>query len=265
MAAKSILDHGYVTLIEKFGSDEKIVEAARMSTGGGFKGWGLITCKFCKTWSQTGKLLGQCEGGRGGAHSPNLGGVGDEKLLRYMMTNHHETPFEMAGAVFEVKLPIFVVREWHRHRTQSYNEMSGRYIELPNECYVPSLERLSNSKRSTTNKQGSAEGVEPITAEECQDQIRFNYGEARHRYEWMLKQEIAPEIARLVLPVNQYTVMRAGCDLRNWFGFLMLRTAPNAQWEIRQYAEAIAESLAGCFPRSFALFKELRLDKRSSL
>lgn len=263
MTSKKILDHGYLTLIEKSGSDEKIVEAARMSTGGGFKGWGLITCEFCRAWSQTGKLLGHCEGGRGGAHSPNEGGIGDEKLLRYLMANHHETPFEMAGAVFEVKLPIFVVREWHRHRTQSYNEMSGRYVELPNECYVPSVERLMNSKRSTSNKQGSAEGISRELAEHTRILIEESYKDARSFYTTFLNEGIAPEIARLVLPVNQYTVMRAGCDLRNWFGFLMLRTAPNAQWEIRQYAEAIAESLAGCFPRSFAIFKELRLDKRS--
>lgn len=248
---KKILDHGYITLVEKFGSDERIVEAARMSTGGGFKGWGPYHDKDCASTNlSANKWPCVC-----------VGTPGDEKLLRYLMTNHHETPFEMAGAVFEVKLPIFVVREWHRHRTQSYSEMSSRYIELPNECYAPSIERLTNSKRSATHKQGSDVGISPEIAQASQAAIITNYASARARYESMLSMGIAPEIARLVLPVNQYTIMRAGCDLRNWFAFLKLRMAPNAQWEIRQYANAVAESLAGCFPRSYALFRELRLDK----
>jgi thymidylate synthase (FAD) len=98
-----LLDHGYVELIESWGSDERIIEAARMSTGKGFTGWGT-------------------------PEKP-----GDEKLLRFLWKNQHATPFEMAGMTIEVKAPIFVFREWHRHRTQSYNEMSARYVPLPDE------------------------------------------------------------------------------------------------------------------------------------
>lgn len=241
-----VLDHGYVRLVEHYGSDERIIEAARMSTGGGFKGWDLENpCSACNGVTPS---CSRCSG---------LGIFrGDASLLRYLWDNRHETPFEMAGAVFEVKLPIFVTREWHRHRTQSYNEMSGRYIQLPNECYVPSMERLVISHRSKSNKQGSTDGIEESLALQLQETIRHCYDKARTRYEWMLSRDVAPEIARLVLPVNQYTVMRASANLRNWFGFLKLRMASNAQWEIQQYANAVADELAKLFPRSYALFKE---------
>src|SRR5438105_1019122 len=118
-----ILDHGYVRLIESWGSDERIIESARMSTDKGFKGW------------------------------PE-----DEKLLRFLWQNKHHTPFEMAGLTIEVQAPLIVFREWHRHRTQSYNEMSGRYTVLPDLYYVPCLERVMNGKQSSKNKQGSELG-----------------------------------------------------------------------------------------------------------
>lgn len=240
-----VLDHGYVKYIEHYGSDEGIIEAARMSTGGGFKGWGPIPhFETCAISLPNGVCT--CGGGR----------PGDEKLLRYLWENRHETPFEMAGVIFEVKLPIFVVREWHRHRTQSFNEMSGRYVQLPNECYIPSIERLVCSHRSKTNKQGSTDGIEASLATNVHESIREAYIIARSKYEWMLSHDVAPEIARLVLPVNQYTIMRASANLRNWFGFLKLRLASNAQWEIRQYAEAILEKLIVEFPRSTRLFME---------
>jgi thymidylate synthase (FAD) len=112
MKTITVLDSGYVDFIESWGSDERIIEAARMSTAKGFNGWGT-------------------------PEAP-----GDEKLLAYLYNNNHATPFEMAGMVIEVKAPIFVFREWHRHRTQSYNEMSTRYVPLPDENYIPSIERL---------------------------------------------------------------------------------------------------------------------------
>src|SRR5688572_17425385 len=136
-----VLDNGYVKLIETWGSDEGIIEAARMSTDKGFKGWGPIgQCKKCGAslidWAST-------SNGNFYHDTPTLddermacGGTveitaGDEKLLSYLYKNRHMTPFEMAGAIFEIKAPIFVFREWHRHRTQSYNEMSARYVPLP--------------------------------------------------------------------------------------------------------------------------------------
>src|SRR6185503_21212421 len=121
-----VLDHGYVKLIETWGSDERIIEAARMSTNKGFLGWGT-------------------------EEKP-----GDEKLLKYLYEHKHHTPFEMAGMIIEVQAPIFVFREWHRHRTQSYNELSARYTPLPDVNYVPSLERISTMDQK--NKQASNTG-----------------------------------------------------------------------------------------------------------
>jgi thymidylate synthase (FAD) len=141
----SVLDHGYVELVESWGSDERIIEAARMSTGKGFLGWGPNhepACAFVRAgrdWIDS------------GADTENMPNEpcdcnpkpGDEKLLRFLYENKHSTPFEMAGMTIEVQAPIFVFREWHRHRTQSYNEMSARYTPLPDVNYVPSLERLA--------------------------------------------------------------------------------------------------------------------------
>lgn len=121
-----VLDCGYIELIESWGSDERIIEAARMSTGKGFNGWGTP------------------------------GAPGDEKLLAYLYNHKHMTPFEMAGVVIEVKAPIFVFREWHRHRTQSYNEMSARYIPLPDENYIPTIERVMMSGGTNSRHKAKA-------------------------------------------------------------------------------------------------------------
>lgn len=221
---KQVLDHGYVALVESWGSDERIIEAARMSTDKGFQGWGT-------------------------ADAP-----GDEKLLRYLYENKHATPFEMAGLVIEVQAPIFVFREWHRHRTQSYNELSARYTALPDLFYLPSVERLKASKQSTTNKQASAEGVSDELAMKIRHAIGASYLASRAEYEALLGADVAREIARLVIPVAQYSRMRASANLRNWLAFLTLRLAPNAQWEIRQYAAAVGALLMTQFPRTWALF-----------
>src|SRR5687768_11849567 len=134
-----VLDHGYVTLIEGWGSDERIVEAARMSTGKGFNGWGPLEERCtacggfgCRAVAGTDGNLGPCTAcdGKGFRQVP-----GDERLLAYLWNNKHSTPFEMAGVTIEVKAPIFVFRQWHRHRTQSYNEMSARYTPLFDECF----------------------------------------------------------------------------------------------------------------------------------
>lgn len=242
-----ILDHGYLKLVECYGSDESIVEAARMSTDKGFKGWGPNHRVECKTQSPFIEDIGQCD--------CDLSIPGDEKLLDYLMRNRHTSPFEMAGAIFEVKLPIFVIREWHRHRTQSYNEMSGRYTELPNECYVPDFERLTKAKKKDKG-QGSDEGIVASMAEAAGRTIEWNYNTARSDYKKLLGHNIAPEIARLVLPVNQYTKMRANANLLNWFRFLEQRLPENAQWEIRQYAQAVGSVLKELYPRSYALFEK---------
>lgn len=220
-----VLDHGYVNLVETWGSDERIIEAARMSTNKGFQGWDT-----------------------------------DQKLLAYLYNNNHSTPFEMAGAIFEIKAPIFVFREWHRHRTQSYNEMSGRYVPLPDENYVPSIERIMEGANAVTkNKQ--AQGLMDCAMDESdavrmQEIINISYKIAQGDYEFLLSHNVPKELARIVLPVGRYSKMRASSNLRNWLSFLTLRQADNAQYEIRVYADAVASILEEKFPRTMELFND---------
>lgn len=225
--AIQVLDHGYVKLVDTYGSDESIIEAARMSTGKGFNGWGT-------------------------PESP-----GDEKLLRFLWENRHATPFEMAGATLEIKAPIFVFREWHRHRTQSYNEMSARYVPLPNENYVPSIERMLSVNAQTTNKQaiGSGTTLDEKLAAEWSKKLAHLYELSQNLYEEGIAIGVAKELARLPVPVARYSRMRAHANLRNWLAFLALRLPSNAQWEIRQYAEAVRQILAEQFPRTLELFQ----------
>lgn len=181
----------------------------------------------------------------------------DQRLLEFLWRNKHATPFEMGGMVIEIKAPIFVFREWHRHRTQSYNEMSARYIPMPDENYVPTVLRLIEGSMLTTNKQ--AQGSKQLTrleAEEFQISLEDLYNRAQAVYEDALKMGVPKELARLPVPVGRYSKMRASANLRNWLAFLTLRMAPNAQWEIRQYADAVGEYIAELFPRTWKLFNE---------
>jgi thymidylate synthase (FAD) len=237
MESIKVLDEGYVSFVEGWGSDESIIEAARMSTGKGFNGWGT-------------------------EDNP-----GDERLLAFLYNNKHATPFEMGGVVIEVKAPIFVFREWHRHRTQSYNEMSARYIPLPDENYVPSLDRLMvGANTATTNKQAQGNGttLTEAAAEGWAYELEALYHEAQRVYERGIAIGVPKELARLPVPVARYSRMRASANLRNWLAFLTLRQAPQAQWEIRQYADAVGQIVADRFPRTWELFtkgKELVTSK----
>jgi thymidylate synthase (FAD) len=253
-----VLDNGYVKFIEKWGGDERIIEAARMSTNKGFQGWGgPCDCEHGMRWNNYGPFLGhdqlkleactKCKNGQT---------TGDEKLLAYLWNHKHHTPFEMAGMVIEVQAPIMVFREWHRHRTQSYNEMSGRYTELPDLYYVPSIERLMAGKQAKQNKQSSEGGFTDVMAKVLQMDFHDSYQNARRSYEAMLQLGVAREIARLILPVNQYSRMRASANLRNWLAFLSLRMAPDAQWEIRQFANVLGDLIGEHFPRTYTLFTE---------
>lgn len=262
-----VLDHGYVELVETWGSDERIIEAARMSTGKGFLGWGP-KCRNCGevfieysdgTVRQCPKPTGEeyVDSGRG-RHV--FDAPGDEKLLAFLWKNGHATPFEMAGAIFEVQAPIMTFREWHRHRTQSYNELSARYTSLPDLNYVPTVERLMlNSK---TNKQaGTVSGAEELTVGGARTFIDFltdQYAQQQRIYEWALKAGVPKELARVHLPVGRYSRMRASANLRNWLAFLTLRDDPKAQWEIQQYAGAVRDMLKEKFPRTLALWSEER-------
>jgi len=244
-----VLDHGYVKRVESWGSDERIIEAARMSTDKGFQGWGPIHSDDCQRQRDldvhvTGRQYG-C------ICTPT---PGDEKLLRFLWEHKHYTPFEMAGLTLEVQAPIFVFREWHRHRTQSYNELSARYTALPDLFYVPSVERIMSGKQAAKNKQGSQEGFSAEDATWVQAVLDSVYIKARLEYERLLAAGVARELARLVIPVAQYSRMRASANLRNWLAFLTLRQAPNAQYEIRQYANAVGTIVAQVFPRTWDLF-----------
>lgn len=225
----AVLDHGYVRLVESWGRGDAgepeagIVEAARQSTQGSFRGWEQ-----------------------------------DERLLRYLYTSRpqHAGPFEFAGMVIEVKAPIFVFREWQRHRTMSYNEMSARYAPLPEEDYIPDLARLFLD--GGANRQaGPANGADELTMEAAvafRQTLARRYHDAQRDYANALESGVPKEVARCLLPVGRYSQMRASANLRNWLAFLTLRADPAAQWEIRQYADAVGQIIAQEFPRTWELF-----------
>jgi thymidylate synthase (FAD) len=253
----NLLDHGSIELVETWGSDEAIIRAARMSTNKGFLGW-----RKCQACGAVDSRTTDCPQNASGLHSmvPQ-----DEKLLRYLGGHDHATPFEMAGATFEVKAPIFVFREWHRHRTQSYNELSSRYTPLPDENYVPDAELVWERARTalnTRNKQAraAAEDFVPLDKNNIESwltDVRSYYRGVQELYERGLGYGVPKELARIVLPVARYSRMRAQANLRNWLAFLRLRNAPSAQYEIRVYAEALQAMLAEKFPRTMELFSEL--------
>lgn len=242
-----VLDYGYCKLIEAWGSDEDVIRAARMSTDGAFRGWGPIH----EPW---------CEQHKHEYHSDETCKVkaGDEKLLRYLWKNRHYSPFEFGGLVVEAQLPIFVAREWVRHRTWNFNELSARYSTMPDLHYVPSIERIMAGKQGQSNKQGSEAGFSTEAAGALQTVFIDTQGQARLEYESLLRAGVARELARIVLPLGQYTRWRASANLRNILYFLELRMASNSQWEIQQYANAIAELVKERFPRTYDLFSEER-------
>lgn len=249
-----LLDHGYLKLIDTWGSDQAIVEGARMSTGKGFLGWDPGPCPECngaKTIQQ-GAILRGCPACKGkGTHK------GDMSLLRYLWKNRHSTPFEMAGMTVEVKAPIMVYREWHRHRTQGYSEASARYAPLPDENYMPTLDRVMRNVTGgdgRLNKQAGTEGDAELTEGDALDWLAALaevYEYAERVYQMGLRMGVPRELARLSMTVGRYSKMRATCNLRNWMHFLDLRTAPNAQEEIRVYAGAVEQLVQRNFPRVF--------------
>lgn len=299
-----ILDKGYLRYVNHMGSDEEVVEAARMSTGKGFLGWyweqdtyADVICWDCRTqhlfedlpeidnepetsdWFGT-KLCTNCwstdiapmiAGDYTGVRVPDqamedemlhmkrklLGKKGQPKdlsLLETLMANRHATPFEMGELVIEVKAPIMVFREWHRHRTQSYNEMSGRYVQMPNDHYVPPLSRIQ--KQSTTNKQGSEGQFNEEQAGIIRRKIGYDQQTIYETYNDFLDKGVAKEIARINTPVARYSRMRAKANLRNWLGFLSLRMDLAAQWEIQQYAMAVGYIVKQIWPKTFELWME---------
>jgi thymidylate synthase (FAD) len=244
-----LLDHGYAKFIESWGSDERIIESARMSTDGAFRGWGGGECDCVSAIDMV--VLGdpKCKkcGGTGIV-------VGDEKLLKYLYDSRHTSPFEMGGMTVEIQAPIMVFREWHRHRTQSYNEMSGRYVQMPNLHYVPNPDRVK--AQSASNKQGSGGNLPKDVVDDFLKETAHIQKLIYDHYEKALKNGIAREIARINTPVSRYSRMRASANLRNWLGFISLRSASDAQWEIQEYSNAVLGFISDKFPRTATLFKK---------
>ncbi len=225
-AARSCLDHGFVRVIDYMGDDAAIVQAARVSYGRGTK-----------------------------AVSNDAG------LINYLMRHWHSTPFEMCEIKLHVKLPVFVARQWIRHRTANVNEYSARYSVLDREFYIPAPEHLA--AQSTQNNQGRGDTLEGEEAQRVLDTLRTDADRAYDHYEEMLSQDgqqgLARELARMNLPMNVYTQWYWKTDLHNLFHFLRLRADPHAQYEIRIYADAIAEAVRDWVPLAFTAFEEHRL------
>lgn len=230
-----VLDQGYVKYVAHMGSDESFIEAARMSVDSGFVSW-----------------------------EPYPGHPrGDAGLLAHLWHNAHTTPFEMGGLIIEVKAPIFVFREWMRHRTQGFNEMSGRYVPLPNENYAPyACDVAMRSLAAVESKNKQSRGVmdRVCTLDEARDWIENYlypaYATAQRAYDHALNIGVPKELARLSTPVARYSRMRAIANPLNWMKFLTLRTPHSAQQEIRDYAEVVREIFAKQFPRTHALWQE---------
>jgi len=221
-----VLDHGFVRVIDYMGDDAAICQAARVSYGKGTKSVS-----------------------------------NDAGLIRYLMRHWHSTPFEMCEVKLHVKLPVFVARQWIRHRTANVNEYSARYSILDREFYIPDPAQLA--AQSVVNNQGRGEA---LGAEETARVLEYLKGDAARcydHYQEMIGQEgqqgLARELARMNLPANIYTQWYWKVDLHNLFHFLRLRADAHAQYEIRVYAEAICKVVADWVPAAYAAFEDYRM------
>ena len=209
----SVLDHGHVFVVDVMGDDETVERAARVSYQ-----------KGTRTKRDT------------------------EQLIRYLMKHRHTTPFEQCVITLDMKMPIFVARQFVRHRTQSINEISGRYSELPEEFYVPETRNICY--QSKKNKQGRAEAFPPEEGDALQLQMVDESQESFRTYKQFLDADMARETARIQLPLSTYTQWQTTMNLHNLLHFLKLRMDPHAQWEARQYATAIFKIVSRWVPLS---------------
>lgn len=210
-----VLDHGFVRYIDHMGSDERIVEAARIS----YK-------------------------------SPSKGEEQDRKLIEFLYKNKHTSPFEMVKLTLNIKMPIFIMRQYVRHRMQNLNEVSARYTELPNEFYIPEKWRAQDTK----NKQGSVSA--DLHHGHLSTILDANNEACYDNYKYLLEQGVAREMARMVLPVNIYTEIYACWDLKNLLHFVTLREDSHAQAEIQEYGKAIKSICAELFPWTMAAYEK---------
>ncbi|MEH6836112.1 MULTISPECIES: FAD-dependent thymidylate synthase [Falsihalocynthiibacter] len=224
--AQEVLDHGFVRVVDYMGDDAAICQAARVSYGKGTKSV-----------------------------------QNDKGLIRYLMRHWHSTPFEMCEVKLHVKLPVFVARQWIRHRTANVNEYSARYSILDREFYIPAPEHLA--AQSVINNQGRGETLTGDEAARVLDILKSDANRAYDNYEAMMSDEgqqgLARELARMNLPSNIYTQWYWKVDLHNLFHFLRLRADSHAQYEIRVYADAIAKVVADWVPAAFGAFEDYRM------
>jgi thymidylate synthase (FAD) len=228
------LDHGFVRVIDYMGDDTAIVQSARVSYGKGTK-----------------KISN------------------DKGLIKYLMRHWHSTPFEMCEIKLHVKLPIFIARQWIRHRTANVNEYSARYSILDKEFYIPSVENLAS--QSQINKQGRAENLSPEEAEKVIKLLKSDAEQTYRNYEVMLNENsdgetldessmgIARELARMNLTLNTYTQWYWKIDLNNLLHFLALRADAHAQYEIRVYADIILDIVKKWVPVTYEAFEDYRV------
>jgi thymidylate synthase (FAD) len=221
-----VLDHGFVRVIDYMGDDSAICQAARVSYGKGTKSV-----------------------------------QNDEGLIRYLMRHWHSTPFEMCEIKLHVKLPVFVARQWIRHRTANVNEYSARYSILDREFYIPAPDHLN--AQSVVNNQGRGALLEGEEAARVLDILKADSNRAYDHYEQMISDDgqsgLARELARMNLPANIYTQWYWKVDLHNLFHFLRLRADAHAQYEIRVYADAIAKVVADWVPAAYGAFEDYRM------
>ena len=222
--AHPVLDHGFVRVVDYMGDDSAIVQAARVSYGAGTR------------------------------HVSN-----DAGLIRYLMRHWHSTPFEMCEVKLHVKLPLFVARQWIRHRTANVNEYSARYSILDREFYIPAPENLA--AQSTTNAQGRGAVLDGAEAARALEILKTDAARAYESYEALLggEQGLARELARMTLPANIYTQWYWKTDLHNLFHFLRVRADAHAQFEIRAYAETIGALVRDWVPEAWRAFEDYRL------
>jgi thymidylate synthase (FAD) len=225
-SALPVLDHGFVRVIDYMGDDAAICQAARVSYGKGTKSV-----------------------------------QNDEGLIRYLMRHWHSTPFEMCELKLHVKLPVFVARQWIRHRTANVNEYSARYSILDREFYIPAPEHVN--AQSEINNQGRGDVLQGEEAARVLDILKADAGRCYDNYEAMISQDgqagLARELARMNLPANIYTQWYWKVDLHNLFHFLRLRADAHAQYEIRVYADAICQIAADWVPFAYKAFEDYRL------
>lgn len=216
----TVLDKGFVRVIDYMGDDSSIVQAARVSYGTGTK------------------------------HSSK-----DQGLINYLMRNSHTTPFEMCEIKFHIKLPIFVARQWVRHRTANINEYSARYSILDNEFYIPDIENIA--MQSAGNNQGREDTpISSDAAKKIQDILKNDSQNCYKNYEYLLGQDLTRELARINLPTNFYTQWYWKIDLHNLLHFVKLRNDKHAQYEIRQYAAVIMEIIKKWVPMTYNAFMQ---------